>query len=85
MSFLSSKLLSLRSLHSLQHLRDVAGLATLHKMQEQRSPHLQELWLPHWRAEVVTRTISAVSSALAIPLSHSTHHQRQFKLKYVQW
>ena len=34
---------SLHSLHSLQHQRDVVGLATFYKVQEQRASHLQEL------------------------------------------
>ena len=72
---------SFRSLHNPQHRREVAGLATLYKVQEQRAPHLQELRLPSRHAEVLTRTIFATPSALAIQLSHSTHHQRQFKQK----
>ena len=72
-------------LHSLQHRRDVAGLATLYKVQEQRTPHLQELRLPPRRAEVLTRAVSAAPTALATPRSHSTHHQRQFRQKYGQW
>ena len=75
---------SLRSLHSLQYRRDVAGVAT-YKVQEQRAPHLQKLRLPPRRAEVFTRTISAALLPLAMPLSHSKHHQRHFKQKYVLW
>ncbi|XP_045124027.1 uncharacterized protein LOC123511983 [Portunus trituberculatus] len=74
----------LHSLHSLQHRRDVAGLATLYKVQEERTPHLQELCIPPRRAEVLTRAVSAAPSALHIPRSHSTHHQRQFRQSYGQ-
>ncbi|MPC88890.1 hypothetical protein E2C01_083813 [Portunus trituberculatus] len=76
---------SLYSLHSLQHRRDVAGLATLYKVHDQRIPHMQELRLPPRRAEVLTRTVSPVPSVLTTPRSHYTHQQRQFKQNYVQW
>ncbi|MPC37271.1 hypothetical protein E2C01_030745 [Portunus trituberculatus] len=76
---------SLYSLHSLQHHKDVAGLAILYKVQEQRVPHMQELGLPPRRAEVLTRTVSAAPLVLTTPRSHSTHLQRQFKQNYVQW
>ncbi|MPC23014.1 hypothetical protein E2C01_016048 [Portunus trituberculatus] len=81
----STQAASLYSLHNLQHRRDVAGLATLYKVQEQRVPHVQELRLPPRRAEVLTRTVSAAPSVLTTAWSHSTHHQRQFKQNYVQW
>ena len=74
-----------RCLHSLQHRRDVAGLATLYKIQEQRAPHLQELRQPLRHTEVLTRAVEAAPGALATTRSHSTHHQRQFKQSYVRW
>ena len=61
------------------------SLATLFKVQEQRAPRLQDLFLPPCHAEVFPRTVLVALSALALPLSHSTYHRKQFKQKYVQW
>ena len=73
------------TLHSLQHRRDVAGLTALYKVQAQRASHLQGLRQPLRRVEVNTRAVCTAPAALAIPRSHSTHHQRQFIQRYVRW
>lgn len=70
---------------TLQHRRDVAGITTLYKVQEERVSHLRQLPLPPRRAEVHTRAVRAAPSALATPRSHTSHHQWQFQQAYVRW
>ncbi|KAK3848739.1 hypothetical protein Pcinc_044480 [Petrolisthes cinctipes] len=63
---------------STAYRRDVAGLTTFLKAQVRRTPHLNQLRQAERRTEVLTKTVAAEPGALALPRSHSTHHQRQF-------
>ncbi|MPD04969.1 hypothetical protein E2C01_100684 [Portunus trituberculatus] len=72
------------TLQSLQHRRDVAGLTTLCKVQQQTTVHLQQLHQPLQQAAVQTRGAPRTPSALIIPRSHTTHHQRQFLPRYLR-
>ena len=74
-----------RALLTLQHRRTVAGLTTLYKVQELRVPHLQPLRQPPRHVEIRTRAVNEAPSALAVPRSHTSHHQRQFVGSYVRW
>ena len=73
------------ALLSLQHRRTVAGLTTMYKVQELRVPHLQPLRQPPRHVELTTRAVNAAPSALTVPRSHTSHHQRQFVGSYVRW
>ncbi|XP_045106831.1 uncharacterized protein LOC123501859 [Portunus trituberculatus] len=64
-------------LHSLQHRRDVAGLAVMYKIQQQRIPHLQALRQPLRRAQVTTRAVTLMPGEL-----FQWHHQRQYVHHY---
>ena len=72
------------SLQTLRHRRDVAGLTTLYKVQHLQTAHLQQLHQPFHRTEVQTRGVVRAPSALAVPRSHTSHHQRQFIPRYVR-
>ncbi|KAK3869652.1 hypothetical protein Pcinc_025056 [Petrolisthes cinctipes] len=72
------------ALQCLQHRRDVAGLTTFFKAQVKRTPHLNQLRQAERHTEVLTRTVAAEPGALALPRSHSTHHQRQFTQVYTR-
>ena len=73
------------TLLSLQHRRDVAGLTTLYKVQVVGDNHLQPLHQPKRCTGANTRSALATPSALTVPRSHSSHHQRQFLQTYVRW
>ena len=69
-------------LHSLQHRRDVAGLAVMYKTQQQRIPHLQALRQPLRRAQVTTRAVTLMPSELFVCRCRTWHHQRQYVHHY---
>lgn len=66
---------------TLQYRRDVAGLATLNKVQEERVSHLRQLLLPPCQAEMHTSAVMAAPSTLATQL-HTSHQQQQFQEPY---
>lgn len=72
-------------LHTLQHRRDVAGLTTLFKVQQQNVSHLQELRQPARQAQVRTRAAETAPAALVQPRCRTSHHQRQFVSTCVRW
>ena len=72
------------SLQTLRHRRHVAGLTTLYKVQHMHTAHLQQLHQPLHRPEVQTRGVVRAPSALVVPRSHTSHHQRQFIPSYVR-
>ena len=61
-------------MHSLQHRRDVSGLTTLYKAQEQWVAHLQQIRQPVRCVEVNTRAVLAAPVSLDTPRSHTSHH-----------
>ncbi len=61
---------------TLEQRRDVAALVVFHKTQEQGLPHLAGLWLPPRGTSRDTRTV--LSSAVEVPRSRSSQHQRTF-------
>ncbi|XP_063871040.1 uncharacterized protein LOC135106194 [Scylla paramamosain] len=65
-------------LHSLQHRRDVAGLAVMYKIQQQRIPHLQALRQPLRWAQVTTRAVTLMPAELFQCRCRTWHHQRQY-------
>ncbi|XP_063879412.1 uncharacterized protein LOC135110716 [Scylla paramamosain] len=69
-------------LHSLQHRRDVAGLAVMYKIQQQRIPHLQALRQPLRRAQVTTRAVTLMPAELFQCRCRTWHHQRQYVHHY---
>ena len=71
-------------LQNLQHRRDVAGLTTLYKIQQQRTAHLQPLRQPARQVQRSTRRVERTPDALAEPRCNTQHHQRQFIPKYVR-
>ena len=73
------------TLHSLQHRRDVAGLTVLYKVQKVRVPHLLPLRQVKRRVELSTRGVTVAPTALLVPRSNTSHHQRQFVQMYVRW
>ena len=73
------------ALLTLQHRRIVAGLTTMYKVQELRVPHLQPIRQSPRHVEMNTRAVNTTPSALAVPRSHTSHHQRQFVGTYVRW
>ncbi|MPC43921.1 hypothetical protein E2C01_037578 [Portunus trituberculatus] len=68
-------------LHSLQHCRDVAGLAVMHKIKQQRILHLQALRQPLWRAQVTT-WVTLMPAELFQCRCRTWHHQRQYVQYY---
>ncbi|MPD06079.1 hypothetical protein E2C01_101862 [Portunus trituberculatus] len=71
------------TLQSLQHRQDVPGLTSLYKVQQRTTVYLQRLHQPLHQAEVQTKGAARTISALTLPRSHTTHHQRQFVPCYV--
>ncbi len=61
---------------TLEQRRGVAALVVFHKAQEQGLPHLAGLWLPPRGTSRDTRTV--LSSAVEVPRSCSSQHQRTF-------
>ncbi|KAK3895305.1 hypothetical protein Pcinc_000976 [Petrolisthes cinctipes] len=72
------------ALQCLQHHRDVVGLTTFFKAQVRRTPHLNQLRQAERHTEVLTSTVAAEPGTLALPRSHSTHHQTQFTQVYTR-
>ena len=70
------------NLDTLQHRRDVAGLTTMYKIQQQHVPQLQSLRLPLRQPVHTTRTVERTPVALEEPRCHTSHLQRQFLPRY---
>ena len=70
------------NLHSLQHRRDVAGLAVMYKIHQQQIPHLQALRQALRRAQVTTRAVTLVPAQLFLCRCRIWHHQRQYVQHY---
>jgi len=70
------------TLQDSQHRRDVAGLTTFFKFQEQHVAHLVGLERPLQRRERTTRTVEQTPSAVEVPFARTSHYQRTFIYRY---
>ena len=66
---------------SLQHRRDVSALTACHKTQVLHTLHLIHLYLPPQPAHRTTRQALAGSQRVAMPVSHTSQHQRTYKAR----
>lgn len=73
----------LPTLQTLQHRRDVAGLTTLYKIQQEGVEHLRTLRQPEREVTANTRSAEAAPTALVVQRCRTTHYQRQFINTYV--
>ena len=69
-------------LQPLQQRRDVAGMGAMFRIQHMNVEHLQELRQPPRPVPRLTRQAARSAHALAVPRSHTLHHQRQFISTY---
>ena len=72
------------TLQSLQHRRDVSGLSTLYKIQQERIAHLQSLRQPTRQVQRTTRSVERIPEALAEPRCRTEHYKRTFIPRYVK-
>ena len=65
----------------LEHRRDVSALTVCHKTQVLHTPNLTHLYLPPKPDHRTTRQALAGNQRIAVPLSHTSQHQWNYKAK----
>ena len=67
---------------SLQHRCDVGGMCVMFRVHQLGVTHLEPLRLPGRHIVRTTRSVVQAPAALQQPHSNTTHHRRQFTVRY---